>query len=84
MRLNKISEYLTESQAFSEIAIKRPISAAAAGTGNSSVFRHTLRVPKTDTFWRNAASGCESGSNVRKSAAEFERFPGARLRDRGV
>jgi hypothetical protein len=33
---------------------KRPISAAAADAGNSSVFRHTLRMPDSHTFWRNA------------------------------
>src|ERR1700677_566398 len=34
-------------------AIKRPISAAATGTGNSSVSRHLLRLPKTHTLSRN-------------------------------
>jgi len=32
--------------------------------------------PDCHTFWRNAASDCESESNARKSAAEFERFSG--------
>jgi hypothetical protein len=58
-----------KSQTFSGIAIKRPISAAVAGTGNSSVFRYTLRVPDSHTFWRNAASSGDSGSNALKSLA---------------
>jgi hypothetical protein len=33
----------------------RPISAAAVGTENSSVFRHMLRVPKTHTLSRSRA-----------------------------
>jgi hypothetical protein len=52
MRLNKISEYLTESQAFSEIAIKRPISAAVTGTGNSAVFRHAVLCTELPEFER--------------------------------
>ena len=32
----------------------RPISAASTATGNSSVFRHTLRVPKTHTLSRTS------------------------------
>jgi len=36
-------------------AENRPISAAVMGTGNSSVFRHTLRVPKTHTLSRSCA-----------------------------
>ncbi len=35
--------------------------------------------PDCHTFWRNPASGCESGSNARKSAAEFERLMGVIL-----
>jgi hypothetical protein len=33
------AQVFRESQPFSEVAIKRPISAALPGTGNSSVFR---------------------------------------------
>jgi hypothetical protein len=32
-----------ETQAFSGVAIKRPISAAVTGNGNSSVFRHAVQ-----------------------------------------
>ena len=63
-----------ETQSFSATATKRPISAEVAAAGNSSVFRHAIHVPETHTFSRNPASGCDSGSNALKSAAEFERF----------
>ena len=33
-------------------ALTPMLSAVATGTGNSSVFRHTLRVPDSHTFWR--------------------------------
>jgi len=59
-------------------AKKGPISAAVTGTGNSSVFRHGLPRTRCRTFWRNAASGCESGSYPRKTAAEFEPFTARR------
>jgi hypothetical protein len=58
----------------STLAEKPPISDSLAGTGKPSVFRHTLRVPDSHTFWRNAASGCESRSNARKSTTQFERL----------
>ena len=37
-------------------------------------FGTLFRVPKTYTFWRNATSSRESGSNALKSAAEIEPF----------
>jgi hypothetical protein len=45
-----------------------------AGTGNSSVFRHSLRVPESHTFWRNAASRYVVAQHALKSATEFEPF----------
>ena len=46
---------VSPTQAFSANSENRPISAAVTSTGNSSVFRHTLRVPKTHTLSRSPA-----------------------------
>jgi hypothetical protein len=37
-------------------------------------FGTLFRVPDSHAFWRNSASGGESGLHALKSAAEFERF----------
>src|ERR1700731_5420408 len=55
-----LSGAFRESQPFSGIDNKRPISAAVTGTGNSTVFRHAVPVPDSYTFSRNAASSCVS------------------------
>jgi hypothetical protein len=39
-------------------------------------FGTLFRVLDSHAFWRTAASGCESGSNARKSVTEFELFSG--------
>jgi len=64
---------MSSTQLFFGNGENRPIS-AMTGTGNSSVFRHSLRVLKTHTFWPNAGSGCERRSDARKSRAEIERL----------
>jgi hypothetical protein len=46
-----------ETQPFSENAGKPPISAAVTGTGNSSVLRQMLGVPKTHTFIAESRPG---------------------------
>jgi hypothetical protein len=61
------------TQPFLEFDEKAPISATQAPPTHP-FFGTRFRAPDCHTFWRTVASGRESGSNARKSAAEIERF----------
>jgi hypothetical protein len=73
--------------------LRRAEAASRAGNGAEQLFASlsvSLRVqsesdgsPDCHTFWRNADSGCESGKNDPKSAAEFQRFSAPARADAG-
>jgi hypothetical protein len=67
---------VSRTHTISRHAENPPISAAVTGTGNSSVFRHSVPHTGLPYVLAECGSGCESGSNGRKSAAEFEGISG--------